>query len=304
MSTFNAKPIDELPEASAMQDGCMIPICQDGTAKKLSGTNLKTYAAAAGKEQAASELNRMLVEVIALDKDAEPTITKEIDETTGAIKLIFGIPSGDTKVVNVTAYVTGEAIEFVLSSDNWDSTNYTLKANGYQAEEGSLQIGLPANDDTTNTQCVIESALTIPRFSSVAPDTEDNIAGYVTINISAVNTPTRDVTIAIFGLVEADPVMITQTAIEGVAVPVTGEKRVTAIDNTQFTGTISWSPDDSTFQASTTYTATITLTPKPGYKLAGVAANSFTVAGATSDSNSASSGVVTAVFPTTASEAT
>ena len=45
--------------------------------------------------------------------------------------------------------------------------------------------------------------------------------------------------------------------------------------------------------------ATVTLTPKVGYKLDGVAANFFTVAGAASVSNGANSGVVTAVFPAT-----
>jgi hypothetical protein len=51
------------------------------------------------------------------------------------------------------------------------------------------------------------------------------------------------------------------------------------------------------FAASTVYTATITLTAKTGYTLQGVAANYFTVAGATSVSNSANSGVITASFP-------
>jgi len=54
----------------------------------------------------------------------------------------------------------------------------------------------------------------------------------------------------------------------------------------------------STFAASTVYTATIVLTPKTGWTLTGVAADSFTVAGATA-TNTAGSGTVTAVFPAT-----
>ena len=89
-------------------------------------------------------------------------------------------------------------------------------------------------------------------------------------------------------------------AIPGVTQPVTGQTPVTAITETaQYTGTVTWSPVHSTFAASTVYTATITLTPKTGYTLTGVAANFFTVAGATSVSNAADSGVVTAVFPST-----
>jgi hypothetical protein len=63
---------------------------------------------------------------------------------------------------------------------------------------------------------------------------------------------------------------------------------------------VTWSPVAATFAGATQYTATITLTPKTGYTLTGVTANFFTVAGTTSDTNPANSGVVTAVFPATA----
>ena len=89
-------------------------------------------------------------------------------------------------------------------------------------------------------------------------------------------------------------------AISGVTAPVNGETPVTTISpNAQYTGTVSWSPADSTYAASTVYTATITLTPKSGYTLTGVAKNFFTVAGATTVTNSVNSGVITAVFPAT-----
>ena len=85
--------------------------------------------------------------------------------------------------------------------------------------------------------------------------------------------------------------------------PVRGGTPVTAItESDQYTGTVSWSPNDSAFAASTTYTATITLTPKSGYTLTGVTANFFTVAGASTVSNSADSGVITAIFPATEAE--
>jgi len=87
-------------------------------------------------------------------------------------------------------------------------------------------------------------------------------------------------------------------AIQGVTVPVSGISRGgTSITSTvQYTGNISWSPNDTTFRHSTVYTATITLTARSGYTLQGVGANFFTVAGATASSNSANSGVITAVF--------
>jgi photosystem II stability/assembly factor-like uncharacterized protein len=90
-------------------------------------------------------------------------------------------------------------------------------------------------------------------------------------------------------------------AIPGVTAPVTGATPVTEITETaQYTGTVSWSPAHKPFDAGRQYTATITLTPKSGYTLTGVAANFFTVAGAESTTYVADSDVVTAVFPATA----
>ena len=95
------------------------------------------------------------------------------------------------------------------------------------------------------------------------------------------------------------------SVISGITSPKTGDAPVSAItEDTNFTGSVTWSPETSVFAASTVYTATVTLTPKAGYTFDGVAANFFTVAGATSVSNEANSGVVTAVFPATKEAAT
>lgn len=92
---------------------------------------------------------------------------------------------------------------------------------------------------------------------------------------------------------------ITLLAIPGVTAPMSGESPVTSIDASQYTGVISWSPAVSGgFADDTVYTATLTLTPKAGYTLTGLAANSFTVAGAAA-TQSAGSAVVTAAFTST-----
>jgi len=81
--------------------------------------------------------------------------------------------------------------------------------------------------------------------------------------------------------------------------PVIGETPVTSIETSQYTGTITWSPNDSTFDYETVYTATINLTPKLGYKLEGITENFFDVVGAVSTTNDPNSGIVTAEFPIT-----
>jgi len=103
----------------------------------------------------------------------------------------------------------------------------------------------------------------------------------------------------------ADPPRSTEVvniaAISGLPVPVTGGTPVNAITATaQYTGTVVWSPADETFRNSTAYYAIINLTPKPGYILQGVSKDFFTVTGANTVNNDADSGVITAVFPTTA----
>jgi hypothetical protein len=91
------------------------------------------------------------------------------------------------------------------------------------------------------------------------------------------------------------------SAIAGVTAPVKNATPVTVVTETgQYRGTVSWSPSPgSKFSGNTIYTATITLTARSAYTVTGVTANFFTVAGATSVSNPANSGVVTAVFPKT-----
>jgi len=89
--------------------------------------------------------------------------------------------------------------------------------------------------------------------------------------------------------------------IMGVSAPASGVTPTRVIiENAQFSGTVTWSPDVlGTFAPTTEYTATITLTAKRGYTFQGVPANFFILEGAVSVRNSANSGVVTAVFPLT-----
>jgi len=97
------------------------------------------------------------------------------------------------------------------------------------------------------------------------------------------------------------PAVINKAVIPGVTAPVTGATPVTTITPTdQYTGTVAWAPADDPFAGGTTYTATITLTPKAGFTLTGVAENFFTIAGTSPPAtNAVNSGVVTAVFPKT-----
>jgi len=92
-------------------------------------------------------------------------------------------------------------------------------------------------------------------------------------------------------------VPINTPVVSGVRRPMLGRAPVNTITETpQFTGTVEWNTVNDVF-GERSYTATITLTPNPGFTLDGVPANFFTVSYAHSVTNSANSGVITAVFP-------
>jgi len=116
-------------------------------------------------------------------------------------------------------------------------------------------------------------------------------AGMATQSTAAVAVPSTEVIIVPVGL-----------AISGVIVPVQGVAPVvTAPTLTGGTATISWSPSPvANFLPGIVYTANITVTPDASHTLTGVAANSFTVGGATTVTNTINSGAVAAVFPVTA----
>jgi hypothetical protein len=133
-------------------------------------------------------------------------------------------------------------------------------------------------------------------------------AGYtltgVTANFFTVAGATSVTHLANSGVITAvfpqTVITIATAAIAGVTAPVTGATPVTTTTaGTGYTGTVSWTSSPSTFASVTSYTATITLTPTSGYTLLGVTANFFTVAGATSVTHSANSGVITVEFPRT-----
>ena len=199
-----------------------------------------------------------------------------------------------------SAYVVGAPVLFTLTG--WDTaeqgTTYTLTAEGYKIGENGVQLGLPSDSSTVNTQAVIAAALTIVNTAVTAPNKNTNTVGFTT---SAVNAPSRELTVAIFGLEEAERVTVTEPVIEGIPAPVARKYPAKVVrEGRQFTGTVAWSPSAVAFNYATVYTATITLKAKVGYTFDGVAENFFTAAGAASVSNAANSGVVTAVYPATA----
>ena len=253
--------------------------------------------------------------IIATDSQHYKDIAEAIREKLGNTSLYKPTEMADAirsitgggEVYPDPTYVVGAPAEQSLT---WDAvsegTTKMLLLYGYKLGSYGIQIGLPNKSSDVNTQEVIQSALTIADIYtfSATKDMPERVKLY----LSAIKAPTRTIKVAFFGLEEADPVPVNSKAISGVTVPATGKVPVSKItENYQYSGTVEWSPVvTDVFAANTVYTATITLTPKHGFTFTGVSANLFTVSGASSVSNAANSGVVTAVFPATgaAEEAT
>lgn len=91
--------------------------------------------------------------------------------------------------------------------------------------------------------------------------------------------------------------VISNRNLQGITIPERGMAPAAAVKDAQYTGTVTWIPDDSAFKPGVAYTAVITLIPVEGYTLAGLPENAFTVNGALSVTNAAGSGSIRAVFP-------
>jgi len=166
-------------------------------------------------------------------------------------------------------------------------------------EQYSGTVTWSPNHPTFAASTIYTATITLtPKTGSTWQGIPNN---YFTVDgaVSVSNAANSGVITAVFP--STDAIAINKAALQGVTVPVNGAIPVTSITvNEQYSGTVTWNGNPSVFAATTQYTATIILTPQPGYTLRGVAADFFTVEGALSVTNNAHSGDITAVFPATA----
>ncbi len=153
-----------------------------------------------------------------------------------------------------------------------------------------LTVGLGTTGLTLGTVSFVSATEITVAFTGTAAAGDLTIqaktSAFDPASVSVSNTLTVTVPVAVIDI----------AAIPEVTAPVTDGVPVTTIDGTaQYTGSVTWSPNDNPFLGGVTYTATITLTAKAGFTLTGVALDFFTVAGAVA-TNPIDSGVVTAVF--------
>jgi len=205
-------------------------------------------------------------------------------------------------------YVGVTSPAFTMSSAN-NTVTITLTGGTFKTVANGLVASMFTFTGLDAASFATSSTVIFNRVSStVVTFTKYAAAGFnvvssetVTVGYAALATQATSVAaVPSTEVLTALPTAIVGTAIGGVTAPVAGATPVTTITaGTGFTGTVSWSGSPVTFAYATAYTATITLTPATGYTTTGIAANSFSVTGATV-TNSINSGTIVAVFPATA----
>ena len=199
--------------------------------------------------------------------------------------------------------VAGGKYQIYWVSSNGQPINNGIGSFGGQAYNAGS--GGPANGSDTETRGIVVGdilPLTLETGGNAGQLNLNtyNAGGVVKILFYSSDAPVADVA-------------VTERAISGITAPASGQAPVTTVTATnQFTGTVAWAAGGTSltgnFADGAVYTATITLTATTGYTFNGVGATAgFTVAGATTVTNTAGSGktiVVTAVFPATTAPAT
>ncbi|GHV88181.1 hypothetical protein AGMMS50267_05410 [Spirochaetia bacterium] len=201
--------------------------------------------------------------------------------------------------LNLTALVTAPVKDAPPVTTTINQTQYTGTI-AWTTGTGAPHTGAFAAGAVYKAELTL-TAKTGYTLTGVAANSFTHSGGTVT---NAANSGTVTITFPATAAVGADTIINTLSLDSLVTAPVKDATPVTtAINETQYTGTIAWTTNtgaahSGAFAASTVYKAELTLTAKSGYTLTGIAANSFTYSGATV-TNAANSGVVTITFPAT-----
>lgn len=133
----------------------------------------------------------------AIDGIAAGDLLDDLSVPAGAPQILSGYQAYDSDGNPITG--TGELFEsqavFTLEASKWNGTTYTVSTTAWKTSDTATPLmDLPYNSTSVNAQRVVEAGITMPSCATGGSTT--------TIVFSAVTTPTVDVDVAVFNLVE------------------------------------------------------------------------------------------------------
>jgi uncharacterized repeat protein (TIGR02059 family) len=195
-------------------------------------------------------------------------------------------PTFLSAVTNTAGTIVTVAFSKAMADPSGKHAQFTVLVNG----SANTVTAVALNADTTKIDLTLTTGVLNGQTVTVA---------YTQGDITSLDTGTL-ASFTAQSVTNNGPTTISATAIAGVTAPITEATPITTVTaGTDYTGTVSWNTNPTTFAQSTIYTATITLSPTTGYTLQGVTTNQFTIAGSTSAVNSADVGTITVIFPAT-----
>lgn len=176
-------------------------------------------------------IQNMTVSLVELEPSADAYVEKTVDPETGTLNIEFGLPIArgadvtlDTVTPDVlflgytahnkkaelitgtyvpdastTNYVVGNPVNFTLLASEWNGTTYNLDLSAYPAVSNNIVIGIPTTSSMYNATLMANAALSIAQVS-ISRNSETQELTSATARISAVNQPTEDLLVAIWGL--------------------------------------------------------------------------------------------------------
>jgi hypothetical protein len=217
---------------------------------------------------------------------------------SGATSVTNDINSGTVTAVFPTTEIVTPSAPTIGTATSTGTTTATISFTAPTSNGGAPIVSYTATSSPGGiTATLTQSGSGTITVTGLSPNTS------YTFTVSAYNGTLTSSASSASNSITTNKNVITTAAIAGVTAPSTGATPVSSTSsNGQYSTTITWSGSPATFAADTAYTATITILPDSNYTLTGVAANFFTVTGATA-TNLINSGVITAAFPAVAIEA-
>ena len=199
-------------------------------------------------------------------------------------------PDGTKPIQDILTKIFGETLYLSSTSDGDPSQIQTIfiPARPPTPAPGKNDATGAGKNDGSITNVSVDMEYKLSTATTWTPCTGVVINGLApgtyNVRVAASQAAKRFKSLEATVTIETPAVVLTPVSIANIplAAPVAGAAPQTTVDTTEYSGTVTWNPADSTFKADTQYRATITLTEKSGYTLDGKLPTFFKVAGAES----------------------